>query len=97
MPQLKLRYTALAKSDMDTIFSYLDTRDQNAAKRVINSIERSALILVGHPMSGRQTDIEAVRLKPVPNCPYIIFYQITSSHLTVLRVWHSARERTEHF
>jgi toxin ParE1/3/4 len=97
MPKLKFRYTSLAKSDMDEIFNYLDIRDQNAAKRVINAIERSVITLVSHPMSGRQSDKDGVRLKVVPNYPYIIFYQITFSHLTVLRVWHSAREWPEQF
>ena len=95
MPQLKLRYTSRAQTDLSEIFTYLDMRDKQAAKRVINTIERSAKNLATHPLTGRQTDFADIRIKPIPNYPYLIFYQVTGNELTILRVWHSAREWPE--
>jgi toxin ParE1/3/4 len=95
MPQLKLRYTSRAQADLSELFNYLDMRDKPAAIRVINAIEHSAEILATHPLTGRQTDLAEVRVKPVPNFPYLIFYHAIGSDLIVLRVWHSAREWPE--
>jgi toxin ParE1/3/4 len=95
MPQLKLRYTIRAQTDLSEIFTYLDLRDKQAAKRVINTIETSAKILANHPLTGRQTDFLDTRVKPIPSYPYLLFYQVTSNDLIVLRVWHSAREWPE--
>ena len=95
MPQLKLRYTIRAQSDLSEIFTYLELRDKQAAKRVINAIERSANILTIYPLTGRQTDLGHVRVKPIPNYPYLLFYQPTETDLIVLRVWHTAREWPE--
>lgn len=95
MPQLKLRYTIRAKTDLSEIFSYLNKRDKQAAKRVVNTIERSAKILATHPLTGRQTDFVDIRLKPIPNYPYLLFYQATGNDLIILRVLHSARDWPE--
>jgi toxin ParE1/3/4 len=95
MPQLKLRYTNNAQTDLSEIFKYLDTRDKQAAIRVINAIKHSAEILATHPLTGRQTDLAEVRVKPVPNFPYLIFYHAIGSDLIVLRIWHSARKWPE--
>ena len=48
MPQLKLRYTSRAQTDLFEIFDYLDVRDRQGAKRVIDAIECSAKILATH-------------------------------------------------
>ena len=95
MPQLKLRYTSRAQTDLFEIFDYLDVRDRQTAKRVIDAIECSAKILATHPLTGRQTDFADIRIKPIPNYPYLIFYQVTGNELTILCVWHSAREWPE--
>lgn len=90
MPQLKLRYTSRAQTDLFEIFDYLDVRDRQGAKRVIDAIECSAKILATHPLTGRQTDFADIRIKPVPNYPYLLFYQATGNDLIILRVLHSA-------
>jgi toxin ParE1/3/4 len=95
MPQLKLRYTIKAQTDLSEIFTYLEMRDRQAAKRVINTIEHSAKILAIHPLTGRQTDFADILVKPVPSYPYLLFYQAIGNELTILRVWHSAREWSE--
>jgi toxin ParE1/3/4 len=95
MPQLKLRYTIRAQTDLSEIFTYLNTRDKQAAMRVINAIERSARILATHPFTGRQTDFSNTRIKPIPNSPYLLFYQVTGNDLIILRVLHSARDWPE--
>jgi toxin ParE1/3/4 len=95
MPQLKLRYTISAQTDLSEIFVYLEGRDKQAAKRVINTIERSAKILATHPLTGRQTDFSNIRVKPIPNYPYLLFYQASGNDLTILRILHSARDWPE--
>ena len=96
MPQLKLRYTKRAQTDLSEIFKYVDVHDKLAAKRIITAIEHSAIILADHPLSGRQTDFANVRVKPVPNYPYLMFYVVGENDLVILRVWHTARQWPEH-
>jgi toxin ParE1/3/4 len=95
MPQLKLRYTKRAQTDLSDIYKYVGAHDKLAAKRIITAIENSAIILADHPLSGRQTDFANVRVKPVPNYPYLLFYIVGENDLVILRVWHTARQWPE--
>lgn len=94
MSQLKLRYTLNARNDLNEIYKYISARDVNAAKSVINAVEHSLILLTSHPLSARQTDVKGVRVKAIPTTPYLIFFTVSEKYLNVIRVAHSAQQKS---
>lgn len=92
MPKLRLRVTTAAQRDLNEIFGYLKPQNPRAASSVINAIEHSINLLTEYPRSSRKTDIKDVRVKPIIRYPFLIFYHVSPTELTVLRVWHCSRD-----
>ncbi|WP_126653833.1 type II toxin-antitoxin system RelE/ParE family toxin [Chryseobacterium aureum] len=92
MAKRKVIWTVKANKERKEILEYWILRNNSK----IFSIKLNKLILynVGlladHPTIGRKTDIEKVRVKIVRD--YLIFYEFSSSELTILSIWDGRRE-----
>ena len=65
---MRVRYTPRARADLETIFSYLDSRNPIAARSVKRDIERSAAALALLPYLGvlidRSPEFRSLRAMP---------------------------------
>jgi toxin ParE1/3/4 len=89
---LSCRVTALAKSDILDIGTYIARDNVEAAIRVIDRIEARFAMLARQPLIGELRDEirEGLRSFPVGN--YVIYYQTAGTDVTIVRVLHAARD-----
>lgn len=86
-----VRWTTLAKSDLERIYEYIAADNQPAALRVIRQLYNAVhtqLLLA--PLSGRVGRVASTRELVFSNLPYIIAYRVWKGELQVLRVLHTA-------
>jgi plasmid stabilization system protein ParE len=95
---VKIRYTARALAQLDEIYSYIETHNPGAAKRVKSRIKQSIGRLVRHPYSCRPTENPAIRVLAVVRYPYLVFYSVdeAANEVHILRIRHSARDPRRH-
>jgi toxin ParE1/3/4 len=91
MAALRLRWTRLALADLDQGYAYIADDQPSAAKRVIQRIEAGAVILLRHPLMGREGRIHGTRELIVTGTPFIIPYRCKEGVIDILAVIHGAR------
>ena len=90
------KFTRLAQNDLFEISDYIADDNSEAAQRVVEAIEETAMQLVSHPDIGRSVESNLYEgLQSVP-CNLFPIYQILfleiDSDLTIVRVLHGARD-----
>ena len=89
---MRVRYTLRARSDLESIFSYLDSRNPAAAHAVKRKIERSAATLALSPYLGvvidRSPEFRSLR---AGRYPYRIYYRIRGNEVWILHIRHTSR------
>ncbi len=88
---MRLRYRARALADIEEIRIYLHERSPSGAQNVLRSIYVAIAFIAENPLGSAQTDEPDVRVKPVVEYPYKIFYSIVADTIEILHVRHSAR------
>ena len=82
-----------AQTDLLEAWLFIAEGDQNAADRVLDTIEHEANILVTQPLMGRSRPELATGVRSWPtSTTYILYYVVTADGITVLRVLHHARD-----
>ena len=92
--EYEILWTGPALNDLRSIRHYIagDGRPQ-AAKRLARKIRQAVQRLVSHPGSGRRVpEFAGAGYREVIVAPYRIVYELTSSTVIVLRVWHGRRD-----
>jgi len=86
-------WRARALADVGRIVRYIASDNPAAAKRVGREILLAGDSLEIFPRRGRPGRLSGTReLVVMP--PYLIVYRVTpSNEVTILRVWHAARDR----
>ena len=87
---MRIRYTPRARSDLDSIFSYLDERSPASAIGVKRVIERTIQGLSDFPEIAPPTDFGA-RALVIGRFPYRVFYRIREGEIHILHVRHTSR------
>jgi plasmid stabilization system protein ParE len=92
---MNVRYSHTALRELDEIFAYINERNQTAAVRVVERIERVASLIGEMPFMGHTTDEEGVRVMPLVRYPFLIFYTVNdlADEVVILHVRHGARQR----
>jgi toxin ParE1/3/4 len=89
---MRVRYTPRARADLETIFSYLDSRNPFAAQSVKREIERSAAALALLPYLGvlidRSPEFRSLR---VGRYPYRLYYRIRNNEVWIIHIRHASR------
>lgn len=90
---MRLRFTAVAQSDIRSIYERIVAEDAAAAQRVEDLIRAKCERVAVFPRIGAQTDYDDVRRLPLVRWPYTIFYRIVEAEnaIDVLRVVLGAR------
>ena len=94
---MKLFWTRLAISDLNSAYDYIAQENPSAAIDVIDHIQKAANILSQHPELGRHGRVEGTRELIISGTPFIISYRIKDKRIEVLAVIHGARRWPDAF
>ena len=89
----RLVFTERAQADLLEAWVFIAEDNPAAADKVLDTLEQEAKLLLVQPLMGRaRPELDsAVRSWPSAT-PYVVFYEVDESELTVLRVLHHARD-----
>lgn len=91
---MDLRFHAKARSDFDRIWTYVaHHRGTTVADRLIDGIYDALVRVVRHqPGSGRRRPEYGDDVQSVPIVPYVAFYRVAKSRVTIVRIIHGRRD-----
>ena len=91
MPQLV--FTQLAQADLLEAWLYIAEDNLAAADRVLDTLEQESKALLLQPLMGRARPELGHQVRSWPSStPYVLFYEVDGTDLTILRVLHHARD-----
>lgn len=86
-------YAQSAQTDLLEAWLFVAETNQTAADRMLEKIEQKAATLSRQPKMGRIRPELGKDVRSWPtSTPYILFYRVDDSSLTVLRILHHARD-----
>jgi toxin ParE1/3/4 len=89
---MRLDWSALAISDRNGIFDYIEADSPAAAAMVDDRIRLAIDGLAGFPEMGRAGRVRETRELVIPRTPYIVVYRIRGKSLTILRILHGSQQ-----
>jgi len=89
---MRLVFTEPAEHDLDGIVDYIALDNPVAAEKVFRSIVATAQRLTEFPQMGHVGRLPNTREFTVTSLPYVIVYEVGSDMITVLAVFHGARD-----
>lgn len=89
---MKLRFAAAAARDLENIFDYIAFESPAGAERVGRAIVAAGEKLSTFPDMGRPGRLTGTREFSVPGLPYLIVYEADADAVTILAVFHGARD-----
>ena len=94
---MKIRWTALAATDLKSVHDYLCETSPARADALIDRILASIDVLERYPNAGRQGRVEGTRELVVTGTPFVVYYRLRKDRVEVLSVLHGARKWPESF
>jgi len=88
---MKVRYTARALAERERIFSYLNERNPQAARRIVGRIIRRIRSLEHNPYSGRRTDRGDLHTFWVAGTTYRVYYRIDRDAVVIIHIRHTSQ------
>ncbi len=94
---MRLRYSAKARAQIESIYDFLVERNPSAARRIAAEIRASARSLIDVPHMGRTGEVSGTREWIVRGSPYLIVYEVVSQseEIWAVGVFHGAQDRRE--
>ncbi|MDQ2890733.1 MAG: type II toxin-antitoxin system RelE/ParE family toxin [Gemmatimonadota bacterium] len=89
---MRLALADPAARDLDSIIAYIALDSPAAAEKVFRAIADVAQSLADFPEMGQRGRLGDTRELTVPGLPYQIVYQIAGDTVTVVAVFHTARD-----
>lgn len=89
---MRVTYASAARRDLDAIIDYISLEDRAAAERVFYAISDSVDRLGDYPNMGHVGRVPNTRELSVTGLPYIVVYEVSAEVVTVLAVFHGARD-----
>ena len=91
--QLLLQFTQTARSDLLEAWLFLADENLPAADKLLDRIDREMQTLLLQPLMGRSRPELAIGMRSWPtSTAYVLFYVVSETSLTVVRVLHHARD-----
>lgn len=90
---MRLRWTAIAASDLEDIQDYLSRKHPSFAKPTTRAIFDAIRSLREIPLRGRVGVVSGTRELFMTPLPYVVVYRVTGQIVEVLRVWHTSQDR----
>jgi toxin ParE1/3/4 len=94
---MRLRFAQAARQDLEDIIDYITHDSLDAGEKVYRAIVASAQRLTEFPKVGRRGRIRGTRELPVSALPYLIVYEVDADFVTILAVFHGARNSAQAF
>ena len=89
---MRIAYSPRAVTDLAEIGDYLAERNPNAATAVEHRIRTIVQLVAQFPASGRMLEERpVVRVIPLGNYPYRIFYTTSGDEMIILHIRYGAR------
>jgi toxin ParE1/3/4 len=86
-----MRLTREAFRDLSDVDAYLADKSPQGLRNVIAALKKNLDLMESFPNSGKETDVEDIRISVEPRYGYIIPYYIKGDEIWILRVYHSRR------
>jgi plasmid stabilization system protein ParE len=92
---MRVRYTLEAIAHINTIYSYIEARNPEAARRVIERVRAAAEQLSEFPRIGHGGVVPGTLEWVVKGLPYVIVHEVDAqrNEVIVLGVFHGAQDR----
>ena len=91
---MRLRWTPAAAADLQRINDYLKEHHPHYRLATMRKLYDTIRSLMDSPHRGKPGREEGTREILFPPMPYVAVYRVREQTLEVLRVWHSAQDRT---
>jgi toxin ParE1/3/4 len=91
-PRLRLEFARAARDDLFALIEYLAADNVQAAERLYQTIVRAVEHLPLFPEMGRAGRLPGTRELIVPGTPYLLVYLATAEAVTIVAVFHGARD-----
>ncbi|MGH8117136.1 MAG: type II toxin-antitoxin system RelE/ParE family toxin [Rhodanobacteraceae bacterium] len=85
-------FTAAAKRDLNAIIEYIALDNPAAAEKVFRAIVAVTPHLADFPEMGHAGRLPGTRELAVAGLPCLIVYQVTRNAVTIIAVFHGARD-----
>src|SRR5690349_11865196 len=89
---MRLVFAEPAERDLDSIIEYIALDNPAAAEKVFRAVVATAGRLTTFPDMGHVGRLPDTREFLVTGLPYLIVYQVAAETVTVLAVFHGARD-----
>ncbi len=87
-----VRWTETAQEHLDSIYAYIALNSPEYAIRMVDRLTRRSQQIENSPLSGRRVpEYELDQIREVIEGSYRIIYHLTSTHIDIIAVIHSAR------
>jgi toxin ParE1/3/4 len=89
---MRITFARAARRDLDSIIDYIALDNPAAAEKAFRAIVATARRLTAFPDMGHVGRLPGTREFTVKGLPYLIVYQVGADTVTVLAVFHGARD-----
>lgn len=89
---MRLVFAEPAERDLDAIISYVAQDDPMAAAKVFRAIVTATGRLCDFPNIGHAGRVDRTRELSITALPYIVVYQVGPEIVTIVAVFHAARD-----
>jgi addiction module RelE/StbE family toxin len=91
---MRIRWTPAAAADLQHISDYLKARNPHYRQQTIRKLYETIRSQKDAPHRGRPGREEGTREILFPPMPYIAVYRVRDQSIEVLRIYHTAQNRT---
>lgn len=88
----RLLYAEAARDDLSSIIDYIALDSSDAARDVFGKIAAAVERLTEFPDLGHIGRVPQTRELSVTGLPYVVVYQVSAEAVTVVAVFHGARD-----
>lgn len=91
---MELKWTGKALSDLARLYEFLSPVNRDAAARTVRSLAAAPTSLIANPRIGEKLEeFEPREVRRILVGHYEMRYEIESSTIYVLRLWHTREDR----
>ena len=91
----KIKWTILARNDLDSIHAYRSRTSQKSATRLVTSLIDAVIKLKDMPFLGRKVpEFDNDELREIIYSDFRIIYLVSENDIYIIGVLHSSREIT---
>jgi toxin ParE1/3/4 len=89
---MNVEFSRIALAELHQILAYLASHSPQGAKNVERRIQEVLQLIAKQPHASQGVAARrGVRRAPLGTYPYVIYYKVTATAVTILRIRHGAR------